>query len=57
MMPLPLDDSNDSVVVVVVVVVVVAGLKENSMSGTSLLRNVDNTKKFILLRNGVEGVD
>jgi hypothetical protein len=47
MMPLPLDDSNDSVVV--------AGLKENSMSGTSLLRNVDNTKKFILLRNGVEG--
>jgi len=49
MMPLPLDDSNDSVVVVV------AGLKENSMSGTSLLRNVDNTKKFILLRNGVEG--
>jgi len=49
MMPLPLDDSNDSVVVVV------AGLKENSMSGTSLLRNVDNTKKFILLWNGVEG--
>ena len=49
-MPLPLDDSDDSVVVVV--------LKENCMSGTSLLRNVDNTKKFILLlllRNGVEG--